>query len=199
MGARASRLAPDERREAIVDAVLPLLLTHPGELTTRQIAEAAGIAEGTIFRAFEDKRAVLLAAAERAVSPPGWRTEMEEQLAALPDLASKVRATIVRMRARMRESMLVLGALRSTLAAEPLGAGHSPPGPPAFLVEAGRQNLDAITVLVFGPHRDELRVSPEVAARTLRSLVMGGVHPGAVDGDLSAEELVAILLYGIAR
>ena len=39
----------------IVAATLPLLLEHGELVTTRQIAEAAGIAEGTIFRVFADK------------------------------------------------------------------------------------------------------------------------------------------------
>src|SRR3954453_14923350 len=73
---RAKPLAPEDRREAIVDAVLPLVVAEGGQVTTRQIADAAGIAEGTIFRAFPDKRALFLAVAERAVAPPGWRESM---------------------------------------------------------------------------------------------------------------------------
>ena len=46
---RAAPMAPDERRRAIVDVVVPLLLQHGDGVTTKQIAEAAGIAEGTIF------------------------------------------------------------------------------------------------------------------------------------------------------
>ena len=53
MTPRAAPLSPDERRRAIVDAVLPLLIEHGRAVTTRQMAEAAGIAEGTIFRVFD--------------------------------------------------------------------------------------------------------------------------------------------------
>ena len=56
---RATALPADERRTMIVEATLPLLLRHGEMVTTRQIAEAAGIAEGTIFRVFADKDAVI--------------------------------------------------------------------------------------------------------------------------------------------
>ena len=48
-------MSPDERRAALIDATLPLLLEHGRGVTTRQIAEAAGVAEGTIFRVFDSK------------------------------------------------------------------------------------------------------------------------------------------------
>src|SRR5690242_2654228 len=64
---RASSLPPDERRSMIVAATLPLLLEHGDRVTSRQIAEAAGIAEGTIFRVFADKDEVIVAVIESAL------------------------------------------------------------------------------------------------------------------------------------
>src|SRR5687768_2663903 len=63
---RASALPADERRAAIVAATLPLLVEHGAAVTTRQIAEAAGIAEGTIFRVFPHKDELIDAALETA-------------------------------------------------------------------------------------------------------------------------------------
>jgi len=60
-------MPPDERRAAIVAATLPLLLDRGVNVTTKQIADAAGIAEGTIFRVFPDKDALLRAAIDTAL------------------------------------------------------------------------------------------------------------------------------------
>ena len=59
----------DERRAMIIEAMLPLLLEHGEMVTTRLIAEAAGIAEGTIFRVFADKDELISAVVEHATDP----------------------------------------------------------------------------------------------------------------------------------
>ena len=66
---RARRMPPAERREALINATLPLVLWHGPGVTTRQIAEAADVAEGTIFRVFDDKEALIRAVTERAFDP----------------------------------------------------------------------------------------------------------------------------------
>ena len=76
-------MPPDERRSAIIEATLPLLLENGEMVTTRQIAEAAGIAEGTIFRVFADKDAVIAAVIDAAVDP----APMEEALGELDPAA----------------------------------------------------------------------------------------------------------------
>ena len=58
---RAPAMSQEERRAAIVRSTLPLLIEHGGTVSTSQIAAAAGIAEGTVFRAFKDKQDLLIA------------------------------------------------------------------------------------------------------------------------------------------
>src|SRR5919112_613378 len=76
---RAAALPPDERRSMIVAATLALVLEHGDAVTTRQIAEAAGIAEGTIFRHFADKDALIDAVLDAGLDP----APLEEALAAI--------------------------------------------------------------------------------------------------------------------
>jgi AcrR family transcriptional regulator len=195
-------MSPDERRETIMAAVVPLLEEHGGEVTTRQIAEAVGIAEGTIFRVFPDKRSLFVAVAEEIVAPEGWREAMAAELDALPRLHEKVVHVADQMVERTRRTMLVLTALRGLFMREgapPHPQGHRA-GPPAFLTDSAQQLHQALLALVFEPHSDELRVPAAVAARTLTSLVHGTWHPGAAgDGPLTSQEIADVLLHGVAR
>src|SRR3982750_163735 len=66
---RAPSMSAEDRRAMIVHAVLPLLIEHGAGVTTSQIARAAGIGEGTIFRAFKDKDELFDACTAEALRP----------------------------------------------------------------------------------------------------------------------------------
>ncbi len=81
---RAAALPVEERRHAIIAAALPLFLEQGAAVTTREIAQAAGIAEGTIFRVFDDKTALLDAVIAAALDPAPTEAAIEEIDATLP-------------------------------------------------------------------------------------------------------------------
>ncbi|MCW2778942.1 MAG: Transcriptional regulator, TetR family [Frankiales bacterium] len=189
---RAPALPPEERRRAIVDVTVPLLLEHGASVTTRQIADAAGIAEGTLFRAFDDKAALLHAAAHAVMDPERTRHLFDGLDPGLP-LAFAVREVVEHLLASTRQVMSVLMAVRHAVGV-PKQAEH---GPPAFLLEAHRAQLEALTG-VFDRYRDRLRVPPERAALLVRAIVMGSRQPWGGDAEaLTADEVTAVLLDGL--
>jgi AcrR family transcriptional regulator len=189
-------MPPDERRKAIIDAVIPLLVEHGAQVTTRQIAEAAGVAEGTLFRVFEDKVALLRAAAHSTMDPARGR----RSLAAIDpdlDLEEMVRAVSTMMLENMGQVMAVLIAVRSVVTREHQHPEHGG-GPPEFILESHRALLEGLTEL-FARYRAELRVEPERAALMLRGLVFGSRQPWMEQVlTLTADEIATVLVSGVA-
>ena len=186
-----------ERRESIVAAVLPLVHERGVLPSTKEIAQAAGVAEGTIFGVFDDKRALMHAVAERAFAPADGGRELVRAAEAEPDLATRVARVTTLLQERMRTVTAVMMALRPLLDHD--GArGPRRGGPPEFVVRANRDLLARLTE-VFELDRDALRVEPAVAASLLRSVVFGAHHPGmASTAPLSAEQIADAVLGGVA-
>ena len=181
---RAAALPPDERRAAIVEATVPLLVEFGESVSTRQIAEAAGVAEGTIFRVFPDKPAVIRAALEAVFDPAPVdaalaaidpNQSMEEQLAEAVDV----------MQTR------VLRVWRLFALAQDTGVIEGPPTRPP--------DLHALTDLM-ARFAGRLATDPATAARRLRSLLVATTSPVfEPEGPVPADEVVSLLLDGIRR
>jgi AcrR family transcriptional regulator len=107
---RARPLAPEDRRDAILDAVVPLLREKGRDVSTRELAEAAGVAEGTLFRAFGDKEKLIAAAVERIFDPtPLWAAMRAIDLT-LP-LEDKLHEVLTRMHEHFRRVVSAVIAL----------------------------------------------------------------------------------------
>jgi len=179
---RATALPPDERRSAIVGATLPLLVEHGDRVTTRQIADAAGVAEGTIFRVFDDKDAVITAVVEAACDP----APLEAALGAI-DLDQDLETVLEAAVAILQERVVNIWRLLSSVGTR-------------FHEHARRPmtDSDALTAL-FDRYRAALAVSPAQAARLLRALTLSLTHPMLAGEPMAPRELVQFFLHGVAR
>ena len=64
---RAAPMPPGERRSSIIAGALPLLLERGVGVTSREIAAAAGVSEGTLFNVFADKDELINAAIDAVI------------------------------------------------------------------------------------------------------------------------------------
>lgn len=182
---RARRMPPAERREALINATLPLVLWHGPGVTTRQIAEAADVAEGTIFRVFAGKESLIRAVTERAFDPAPALAEIAAIERALP-----LRDRLVRLVEILQSRLDTVFTLIHALGMK----GPPPEGQRPRLVN--EQFREAIVELV-GDDRTQLRVPTVELATALRMLVFSSTHPMINDGNpLTAGQIVGILLDG---
>lgn len=203
-------MSPEERRASILAATVPLLLERGRDVTTRELAAAAGVAEGTLFRVFADKQELVRAAVAQVLDPALLLEELAE-LAATAG-GSTLRAVLVQavtvLQARGQRITSIFVVAHQVLAGEPgrpggpsAGSPHRPGhghghghdrSHPMDLV------ADAMSAL-FAPHADEVRRSPQDCARFLTAIVMATIRPGVPSSavPLTPEEVVDLLLDGL--
>jgi AcrR family transcriptional regulator len=186
-------MAPDDRRAAILAAAVPVLRERGVAVTTRELAEAAGVAEGTLFRVFPDKASIVHAALSQALDP----TELVGQIAALgaaADPREKLAGVVRLVHARSREVAALFAV--ATQLHEPGAAGaHHHPGRGQH-----REHLERVVAAVAAllePHAQMLRRSPEVCARMLVASVLVATGPLAGDNPLEPDDVAALALDGI--
>ena len=179
--ARATALPASERRAEIVTATLPLLLAHGSAVTTRQIAEAAGIAEGTIFRVFPDKDSLIEAVFEQALDTGAVDTAIAAIDPTL-SLEDRLVAAVEILRRRFADILQLKTAIGMMQVSSPTTT---------------KSDLSALAAL-FDPDRDQIRRDPFEAAHLLRGLTIAGTHPALIlDAPLSPAEIVSLFLDGV--
>jgi AcrR family transcriptional regulator len=179
---RAAALPPDERRSMIIATTIPLLIEHGEMVTTRQIADAAGIAEGTIFRAFADKDELLAAVIDAALDPAPLELALATIDPALPLEDIVGRAAGIAQR-RVVEIWRLVSSLGTRFHDRRKGPVADSP---------------ALTRLLE-PHRAELAFPPRTAARMLRALVFAMSHPMMVEKASSPREIAEVFLHGVSK
>lgn len=199
---RARPLPADQRRSAIVAAALPLVLAHGRSVTTRQIAHAAGISEGTIFHVFPDKDGVIQAVVESVLQPGqvavdlaaiDWTTPLHPRIVAIVEI----------LRRRMTEVFELTAALGLPHTPQPAAhgttAGHRSHGSHHDHRRARMRELSVVIEDLLRPSADQLRFSPEESTRMIRLFTFAASHPDLTDQHpLPATKIADVLLHGIA-
>ena len=181
-------MAPQARRDEILRTARPLVLKHGQATTTKLIAEAAGIAEGTIFRVFPSKDAVFEALLEAAFDPEPFLADIRGIDPGLP----------------VRERMIVATGLlqRRFIGIFRLLTALAVPKPPArFQNEGLRKRLAGQGLIqVIGADADQFRVPPEEVVNLLRLLTFSASHPHISEQrPMRPDDIVDVILHGTLR
>lgn len=193
-----SRL-PRERRVADIMAAARTVFDEKGyaAASVAEIAERAGVVEGSVYRYFEHKRALLIAVVER------WYGELlsdfDEHLKVITGTWNRLRYLVWKhLSAIEKQPMLV------RLVFEELRSGPDYRRTAVFQVNR-RYTRRTIDVLKEGIARGEIR--PDIPLGIARDMIFGGVEhhtwafvrgEGAFSPVAAADAIVDILRRGIA-
>jgi AcrR family transcriptional regulator len=170
----------------ILEAALPLVLEHGDKVSTLEIASAAGIAEGTVYRVFASKQELIEAVVDYGLDP----APTEEAIAAMDpdaDLEKTVTDIVAVVRRRGSETWRLISTV----------------GPDYRLRHKDRRRdrrpeMDSpALVQLMRRHQDELEADPAEAARILLAISVALTHPALITEPLPPERIAGYFLRGV--
>jgi AcrR family transcriptional regulator len=192
---RAPALPPSARRQIIVQAAIPLLARHGRQVTTAQIAAAAGVAEGTIYRVFPDKLSILDACLEHVLDTAHLEDDFQAA-SARPTIERRLEAIVEALHrhlSRVLPVALALGVVTARTAVDQERDGVTAADNPVMLTALVARHLRA--------EAGSFRRSPVTVARLLVGLVFGSAFQEAHSGlpHLGTRMVAQIVLDGVRR
>ncbi|MDX8050692.1 TetR family transcriptional regulator [Lentzea sp. BCCO 10_0798] len=189
-------MSAEDRRAMIVHAVLPLLMEHGANVTSSQIARAAGIGEGTIFRAFKDKDELFDACTAEALKPD----HVLDAIAEIPvdqPLEDRLVEAAEALGAHLERMGALMGALHASGRVKHREQRTEDKG--RTWKGGRRESMAAIRgamVELFTPEKDRLRLPPEQLAALFLTLLFGGRRLAPDVGAPTTRQMVDFFLHG---
>ncbi len=166
----------------VLDAALPLILANGDKVTTSEIALAAEIAEGTIFRVFANKDELIQAVVDRTLDP----TPTEAAIAAL-DISVGLERAVVEVVKLLQKRFSEVWQLMSKKSGPRFPRPQRPVG-----------ELRAGSVLQEFPPTSS-RPKPAEAAQLLRGVTLALSHNMFTPVAAPAERVAERFLHGVAK
>lgn len=193
-------MPPEERRASLIDAVIPLLREEGPAVSTRQIAQAAGVAEGTIFGVFPDKQTLIHTALLTALDPEPLERDLANIDPSL-DIRERFHTIANVMVCHLTKNAPLLTAMRRAAKGVKPGQAEMPGPPPSSFFEGlhdSRQRMLDAMALAMEPHRDQLRMPPNTVAALFLGLLSMNSRAGfsGFEGT-STDDIVALVLDGV--
>ncbi len=108
-------MPPDERRAAIIEVAAALVEQEGIRVSTKKIADAAGIAEGTLFRVFPTKAELIKEVVTQAMDPADVLAHLAEIDDALP-IDDRIAQVIVILQGSIQKIRSLMMVMRQTMA-----------------------------------------------------------------------------------
>jgi AcrR family transcriptional regulator len=181
-------MSPEQRRRAIVEAVIPLIIENHSVPSTAAMAEAAQVAEGTIFSVFPDKSTLLHEVVRHSIDPE----PICEQLRGVHEKAP-FQIQLAELARILLERIDRMITLFHVLRGMP-GPGHDGQGDARRAMNDSNETITRTLTTIFEGHKDELVLAPDRAAIAFRGLVFASGHPAfSVGQSLTVDEIVSIV------
>lgn len=191
MTPRAPSLPPDERRSHLIAATLEVLRRKGRDLTVRDIAEQAGVAEGTIFRVFASKDDLIDAALQHAFDPEETVRALM-QIGVQQELRGRLIAAVQLLQRRFVEVFELTEALGTVTLPERVVGEHRQRH------EQAREDGNRHLAWLVEADQERFRLPAAEVSRLLQMLCFAGTHTRVNQGRrLTPEEIVTVVLDGV--
>ncbi len=185
-------MSPEQRREMIVKAAIPLIAEYGAAVTTAKVARAAGIGEATIFRVFADKEELLDACMAEAMRHDHAVRELMSIPADLPT-ADRLAEAADALEAHLDRMGAIAGSLHAS--------GHRRRDTPAGEQARGMGREESMAAIrnavaeLLAPDAESLRLPVEQAAALFLGLLFTRPRPDD-PARLTGSRLAEVFLHG---